>query len=79
MNISKISKLKPNEGILISFKTQQHSVDEVSNVYKHVTDAYPDQPVVCIPDDYEIKIQDIDNIIKYLEDYKEKINYENRN
>lgn len=72
----KIPVLKSNEGLLIICDTDR-SVDEVLDMYNGITATYPEHPVIAIPRNYELKVEDINSMIEFLEDYKEKLNNEN--
>lgn len=40
--------------------------------HEGITAVYPGHPVITIPRNYELKVEDIDSMIKFLEELKKK-------
>ena len=66
-----LGKLSPQENdvIVVKFKYGSCPVDNLAKFMDAIKDISP-CPVIAIPDDLYIRVENIDRIIQYLEDMK---------
>lgn len=70
MNIA-LDKLSPtdNDIIVAKFKIEKCTVDDIAQFLRVMKDVSP-CPVIAIPDDVELQLGDIDDMINYLQSMK---------
>lgn len=61
--------LQENDVIVVKFKYGNCPVDNLARFMDAIRNIYP-CPVIAIPDNLDIGVEDIDRVIQYLEDMK---------
>lgn len=65
-------EVKPNDVIIIKIDIEKILVDEVVNFMSFLKANFPNNKIVCIPNDgVTIKTEDIESVIKYLQEVAE--------
>lgn len=63
---------KKNEIIVLRYPSLKYSFNEVKAIHEYVGN-YINAPILTIVDDIELKVEDIDSTIKYLQEQKDDI------
>lgn len=65
-------KVEPDEVIVAKFNLKKISVDEIANIMSLLNANFPNNKIVGIPDDgMTIKTEDVERVIKYLQEVAE--------
>ena len=60
-------KVKPDDVIVIKYNIGETSIDEINHLFLSISEYFPNNKVVGLPNNMSIITEEVESVIKYLQ------------